>query len=134
MTPSALAVGWRQALISREAREFAGLFAEDARFIDVEHRTPDMRSPRLISGRAEIEAVARDWLESTPTFRFDIVRILADATEASFFWRYEVPGVDGLVAVDGVTWLSCADGLIREAHVLFDSLGLLAGLGSIATS
>jgi hypothetical protein len=133
-TPSTLALGWRQALVTREAREFAGLFAEDARFTDVEHRTPDLRAPRLISGRAEIEAVTRDWLEATPTFRFDTVRILSDATEAAFLWRYEVPGIDGLVAVDGVSWLSCADGLIQEAYVLFDSYGLIAGLGSSTTS
>jgi hypothetical protein len=78
--------------------------------------------------------VTREWLESTPSFRFDIVRILSDATEAAFFWRYEVPGIDGLVAVDGVSWLSCGDGLIREAYVLFDSYGLIAGLGSRTTS
>jgi hypothetical protein len=133
-TPSALAVGWQQALSTRKVRKFAGLFAEDARFIDVEHRTPDLRAPRLISGRAEIEAVTRDWLKSTPSFRFDIIRILSDATEAAFFWRYEVPGVAGLVAVDGVTWLSCADGLICEANVLFDSYGLIVGLGSSTTT
>jgi SnoaL-like domain len=129
-TPSTLALGWREALVTREAREFAGLFAEDALFTDVEHRTPDLRAPRLIRGRAEIEAVTRDWLESTPAFRFDIIRILSDATEAAFLWSYEVPGDDGLVAVDGVSWLSCADGLIEEANVLFDSYGFFAGLGS----
>ena len=128
-TPATLAVAWREALVHRRAREFAALFAEDARFSDVEHRTPDLREPRAIRGRAEIEAVTRDWFESTPSFRFDIVRVLSDATEAAFLWEYEVPGVEGQVAVDGVTWLSCASGLIEEAYVRFDSYGLLTGLG-----
>ena len=105
------------------------MFAEDALFIDVEHRTADLRAPRLIRGRAEIEQVTRDWFLSTPTFRFDIVRILSDATEAAFLWEYEVPGAEGPVVVDGVSWLSCADGLIKEARVLFDSYGLMTGLG-----
>ena len=40
-----------------------------------------------------------------------------------------MPGVEGTVAVDGVTWLSCSSGLIDEAFVHFDSYGLLIGLG-----
>jgi len=116
-------------LVNRKAREFAGLFAEDALFIDVEHRTPDLREPRTIRGRAEIEAITREWFDSTPSFRFDIVRVLSDSTAAAFLWEYEVPGVEGTVAVDGVTWLSCSSGLIDEAFVHFDSYGLLIGLG-----
>ncbi len=129
MIPTTLAFGWRQSLVNRKAREFAGLFAEDALFIDVEHRTPDLREPRPIRGRAEIEAITREWFDSTPSFRFDIVRVLSDSTAAAFLWEYEVPGVEGTVAVDGVTWLSCSSGLIDEAFVHFDSYGLLIGLG-----
>jgi len=128
-SPTTLALGWREALVNRQAREFAGLFAEAALFTDVEHRTPDLSEPRPIRGRAEIEAVTRDWFDSTPRFRFDILRVLSDSTAAAFLWEYEVPGVDGPLAVDGITWLSCADGLIDEAHVRFDSYALLTGLG-----
>jgi len=132
VSPTTLALHWRQALVDRRAPEFAGLFAEDALFIDVEHRTQDLRQPRPIRGRAEIEAVTRDWFDSTPSFRFDIVRVLSDATAAAFLWDYEVPGVEGPLAINGVTWLSCPSGLIDEAYVHFDSYGLLAGLGLTA--
>jgi hypothetical protein len=131
-SPNTLALGWRQALVNRRAGEFAGLFAEDALFVDVEHRTPDLREPRPIRGRAEIEAVTRSWFDTTPSFRFDIVRVLSDSTAAAFLWQYEVPAVEGPLAVDGVTWLSCASGLIDEAHVHFDSYRLLTALGLVA--
>ena len=96
MMPTTLACGWRQSLVNRKAREFAGLFAEDALFIDVEHRTPDFREPRPIRGRAEIEAITREWFDSTPSFRFDIVRVLSDQTapRRRSLWEYEVPGVE----------------------------------------
>jgi hypothetical protein len=132
MTPTTLAHRWREALVNRRADEFAGLFAEDALFIDVEHRTPDLREPRPIRGRAEIAAVTRSWFDTTPSFRFELVHVLSDATTAAFLWNYEVPGVKQRVAIDGVTWLSCAGGLIDEAHVHFDSYALLTGLGITA--
>jgi hypothetical protein len=127
--PESLALGWREALVNRNVREFGELFTRDALFVDVEHRTADLREPRPIRGREEIEEVTRSWFASTPSFRFDVLRVLSDDNAAAFLWEYEVPGVDGPVALDGVTWLVCADGLIDEAHVHFDSYGLLAGLG-----
>jgi len=133
-TPTTLAHGWHQALVNRRAHDFAGLFSEDALFIDVEHRTADMRAPRPIRGRAEIEAVTRGWFGSTPSFRFEIGRVLSDGTAAAFLWEYQVPGIDGPVTVDGVTWLSCASGLIDEAHVHFDSVGLFLGLGAFVSA
>jgi len=38
--------------------------------------------------------------------------------------------VEGAVAVEGVTWLTCADGMISEALVCFDSYALMHGLGT----
>jgi hypothetical protein len=123
-------MGWRTTLVERDARAFAELFAEDALFVDVEHRTPDLRDARQIRGRGEIEAVTRGWFESTPAFSFEIVHVLAEAGSGAFLWTYEVPAERGSIAVDGVTWLSCSNGLIDDARVYFDSYKLLTGLGA----
>ena len=56
--------------------------------------------------------------------------MLADASTAAYRWRYEVPGAGDAVAVEGITWLACADGMIREALVCFDSYALMEGLGT----
>jgi hypothetical protein len=57
--------------------------------------------------------------------------VLGDRPAAAKLWRYTVPGAAGDLVIDGVTWLSCADGAIREALVLFDSHALLHGLGRL---
>ena len=41
----------------------------------------------------------------------------------------EVMGLTDAVAVEGITWLACADGMISEALVCFDSYALMEGLG-----
>jgi hypothetical protein len=128
-SPEALARGWRDKLVDRDAAAFGRLFAPDARFVDVEHRTPDLREARPIRGRDEIVAITRAWFDSTPTFDFEIVRVLSDATAAAFLWTYEVPGTHGALALDGVTWITCGSGLIDEALVQFDSHKLLVGIG-----
>jgi hypothetical protein len=56
--------------------------------------------------------------------------VLADASKAAYRWRYEVPGASDAVAVEGITWLACADGMIGEALVCFDSYALMEGLGT----
>jgi len=133
--PESLAHGWRDALMERNAPVFGALFAEDALFVDVEHRTPDLREAREIRGRAEIEALTRGWFESTPAFSFEIIRVLSDGNSAAFLWTYEVPTVEQEpVAVDGVTWLSCAGGMIQDARVYFDSYKLLTGLKAPAAA
>ena len=124
-TPAELALAWRDALLARDAPAFGRLFAEDGVMVDVEHRTEDLSQPRPLVGRAEIEAQAVAWLESTPLFAYDVLEVLADETRASVLWRYEVEGVE----LDGVSWLRCERGEIREARVYFDSHGLLRGLG-----
>jgi len=93
--------------------------------IDVEHRTADLAEPRPLVGREEIEEQAAAWLESTPEFGYDVLEVLADETRAAVLWRYEVEGIE----LDGVSWLSCERGEIREARVYFDSHGLLRALG-----
>lgn len=128
-TPQELALGWRDTLVARDARAFGELFADDALFVDVEHRTPDLLEARQIRGRAEIEALTVGWFESTPAFSFEVVRVLADRDSGAFLWTYEVPADRGPVAVDGVTWLSCSNGLVNEARVYFDSYKLLTRLG-----
>ena len=93
--------------------------------VDVEHRTADLSEPRPLVGRAEIEALAAAWLESTPSFGYDVLEVLADETRAAVLWHYGVEGVE----LEGVSWLECERGEIREARVYFDSYGLLRGLG-----
>ena len=41
-----------------------------------------------------------------------------------------VPGIAATVTVDGITWLTCADGMISEALVCFDSYALMEGMGT----
>ena len=124
-TPRELALAWRDALHARDAPAFGALFAEDGVMIDVEHRTADLAEPRPLVGREEIEEQAAAWLESTPEFGYDVLEVLADETRAAVLWRYEVEGIE----LDGVSWLSCERGEIREARVYFDSHGLLRALG-----
>ena len=124
-TPAELALAWRDALLARDAPAFGRLFAEDGAMVDVEHRTADLSEPRPLVGRAEIEAQAAAWLESTPFFAYDVLEVLADETRAAALWRYEVDGVE----LYGVSWLECERGEIRQARVYFDSHGLLRGLG-----
>jgi len=97
--------------------------------LDVEHRTADLRRARPIRGSAAIEELTIGWLAETPDFRFEITGLLADAATAAYRWTYEVPGAAGDVVVDGVTWLTCADGMIEEALVCFDSYALMQGMG-----
>ena len=98
--------------------------------VDVEHRTPDLREARPIRGREAILELAVGWLRDTPEFRFEITGLLADESTAAYRWTYEVPGVTATVTVDGITWLTCADGLISEALVCFDSYALMEGMGT----
>ena len=125
-----LSYAWRDALVARDAGAFAALFAPDGVMIDVEHRTADLRRARPIRGRAAIEELTVGWLRDSPSFQFEITGVLADASTAAYRWRYEVPGASDAVAVEGITWLACADGMIREALVCFDSYALMEGLGT----
>jgi uncharacterized protein (TIGR02246 family) len=128
-SPEQLAYAWRDALLARDAPGFATLFAADGVMIDVEHRTPDRSRPRPLDGRAEIERVTVAWFESTPVFDYDVLEVIADGDRAAALWHYEVPGADGRVQLDGVSWLECSRGEIVRALVYFDSFGLLQGLG-----
>ena len=119
-TPTELAHGWREALVGRDPDAFAGLFAEDAEFLDVEHRTPDGSAPRAIAGRAAIRVVCEDWLAAIPAFEYEVVDVVGDDRRAAKRWRYVVGPAD----VEGVTWLDCRDGEIVRALVLFDIAGL----------
>jgi uncharacterized protein (TIGR02246 family) len=130
-TPEALAWAWHDALLARDPVAFAGLFAPDGVMIDVEHRTEDLSAARPLRGPEEIASMARAWFAATPVFDYRIRAVLADGHAAAKRWRYTVPGTAGAMVVDGVTWLSCADGAIREALVLFDSHALLRGLGRL---
>ena len=99
--------------------------------VDVEHRTPDpARGASDPRPRAAIEELTVGWLRDTPEFEFEITGLLADESTAAYRWSYEVPGVEAVVAVDGITWLACADGMISEALVCFDSYALMEGLGT----
>lgn len=131
-TPRELALGWREALVRRDARAFAGLFAPDAAMVDVEHRTDDLEDARTIAGRASIQALAEEWLGATPAFEFDILDLLADASTAAYRWRYEVAADGGGAAFIGLTWITCDAGHIRDALVCFDSYRLLRLLGRVA--
>ena len=130
-SPEQLARGWRDALVERDAGAFACLFAPDGVMVDVEHRTPDLLKARPIRGRAAIEELTVGWLRDTPSFEFEITGLLADQATAAYRWTYEVPGAKDSVAVDGITWLTCADGLIAEALVCFDSYALMQGIGTV---
>ena len=129
-SPEQLSHAWRDALVARDAGAFAALFAPDGVMIDVEHRTADLRRARPIRGRAAIEELTVGWLRDSPSFQFEITGVLADVSTAAYRWRYEVPGASDAVAVEGVTWLACADGMISEALVSFDSYALMEGLGT----
>ena len=129
-SPEQLSHAWRDALVARDAGAFAALFAPDGVMIDVEHRTADLRRARPIRGRAAIEELTVGWLRDSPSFQFEITGVLADASTAAYRWRYEVPGASDDVAVEGITWLACADGMIGEALVCFDSYALMEGLGT----
>ena len=130
-SPEHLARGWREALVARDAAAFAGLFAPDGVMVDVEHRTADLLQARPIRGRAAIQELTVGWLRDTPSFEFEITGLLSDEAMAAYRWTYEVPGAEDSVAVDGITWLTCSDGLIDEALVCFDSYALLQGLGTV---
>lgn len=130
-TPRELALGWREALVSRDARAFAGLFAPDGVMLDVEHRTADLEDARTIAGRAAIEALAEEWLGDTPAFEFHILDLLADASTAAYRWRYEVAPADDGAEFVGLTWLRCDEGHIRDALVCFDSYRLLRLVGRV---
>lgn len=115
-TPVELAHGWRDALTARDAAAYGRLFAPDAEFIDVEHRTPDGSAPLRVLGRDAIEDVCVRWLAATPEFRYDVLDAVGDDRRAAKRWRYVVGDAD----VEGVTWLDCEGGEIVRALVLFD--------------
>ena len=112
-------------MLARDARAFGALFSEDGVMVDVEHRTEDLRAARPMVGRAEIEAQAVAWLDATPEFAYEVVEVLADGSRAAVLWHYEVEGAE----LDGMSWLQCERGEIREARVYFDSHGLLRAMG-----
>ena len=128
-SPEQLARGWRSALVDRDAGAFAALFAPEGVMVDVELRTADLTQARPICGRTAIQELAVGWLRETPVFQFEITGLLADASTAAYRWSYEVPGATDAVVLEGITWLACADGMITEALVCFDSYGLMQGLG-----
>jgi hypothetical protein len=129
-SPEQLAYGWHAALVERDAGAFAALFAPAGVMVDVEHRAADLSRARPIRGRAAIEELAVGWLRETPEFQFEITGVLADDSTAAYRWSYEVPGANDAVAVEGITWLACAGGMITEALVCFDSYALMQGLGT----
>jgi hypothetical protein len=129
-SPEQLAHGWRSALLDRDAGAFAALFAPEGVMVDVEHRTADLRRARPIRGRAAIEELTVAWLRDTPEFQFEITGLIADDSTVAYRWSYEVPGATDAVAVEGITWLACAGGMITEALVCFDSYALMQGLGT----
>lgn len=100
-------------------------------FRDVEHRTADLADVRPVVGREAIAELCRAWLASTPEFAYEVDRVLDDGRSAAARWRYSVPGPAGTVEVEGITWIDCEGGEIREALVLFDSYRLLRGLERI---
>ena len=130
-TQRELALGWREALVTRDARAFAGLFAPDGAMVDVEHRTADLEDVRPILGRDAIEALALRWLDDTPAFEFDVLDVLANASTAAYRWRYQVAADGDRVEFAGITWLNCGDGHIRDALVCFDSYRLLRRAGRV---
>jgi SnoaL-like domain len=123
-TPTELAIAWRDALVARDAPAYGDLFAVDAEFSDVEHRTADGSAARAVIGRAAILAVCVDWLASTPAFTYEILDVVGDDRRAAKRWRYRVGEAD----IEGVTWLDCADGVIDRALVLFDVVPLGMGM------
>lgn len=131
-TPRDLALGWREALVARDAVAFARLFAPDGAMVDVEHRTADLEDARPIVGRDAIEALAKAWLDDTPAFEFDVLGLLADASTAAYRWRYRLPADGEHAEFAGITWLTCGDGHIRDALVCFDSYRLLRRAGRVA--
>ena len=126
-SPTELAHGWRDALVGRDPEAFGALFAHTALFLDVEHRTADLARVRPIEGRPAIEDMCRSWLRRTPDFEYEVEQVVSDGDTAAVRWRYAVEGLE----LDGVSWLTCTDGEIREARVYFDSLGLYRGLGRV---
>jgi hypothetical protein len=122
-----LARAWRAALVERSCERFGSLFSQDAVFVDVEHRTDDLASTREIVGRPAIEEMCRAWLASTPDFDYDVLDVIATRTAGAVRWRYRVEDVE----LEGVSWLTCANGEIVDARVYFDSLGLYRGLGRV---
>jgi hypothetical protein len=93
--------------------------------VDVEHRTDDLADVRPLVGRDAIEATARAWLDDTPEFEYELVSVLASGRKAAVRWRYAVGGS----AYEGLSWLDCERGEIREALVCFDSHRLLRDSG-----
>ncbi len=122
-----LAHAWRSALTDRDHARFGSLFAENAVFVDVEHRTEGLTSVRPLVGRAAIEDMCRSWLEATPAFEYEVVDVLSTDTTGAVRWRYRVEDLD----LEGVSWLTCSHGEIVDARVYFDSLGLYRGLGRV---
>ncbi len=98
--------------------------------VDVEHRTADLRRARPIVGRDAIEELTGAWLAQTPAFCFAITGLLADHSIAAYRWTYRVSGASEEVAVEGITWLACTDGMIDEALVCFDSYAFMQGMGT----
>jgi ketosteroid isomerase-like protein len=127
-SPAELLSAWRDALLSRDADAFARLFAADAVFLDVEHRTPDLRRAREIRGREAIADLTRAWVAETPRFDYDLLDVLAGEMQAATRWRYATAEVD----VEGVTWIWCRNGEISRALVLFDSHAFLHDAGLLA--
>jgi hypothetical protein len=103
------------------------LFADDAVFLDVEHRTADLSAVRPIVGRGAIRQMCVTWLAETPSFGYEVEEVLAGETCLAVRWSYRVEGL----VLPGVSWLTCRDGEILEARVFFDSLGLYRGLGRV---
>lgn len=115
-SPTELAHGWRDALVGRDPGAYARLFAENAEFIDVEHRTPDGSAPRRVTGRTAIRAVCVDWLAATPAFDYEVLDVVGDDSRAAKRWRYIV----GTADIEGITWIDCSGGEIVRALVMFD--------------
>jgi hypothetical protein len=128
-SPIELAHGWRDALVGRDPDAYARLFAENAEFLDVEHRTADGSAPRIVTGRNEIRTVCVDWLAATPAFEYDILDAVGDDCRAAKRWRYVVGPAD----IEGITWIDCSGGQIVRALVLFDVAALGPGLRSHPT-
>jgi hypothetical protein len=96
--------------------------------LDVEHRTNDLSEARPLVGRTAIVAQTTEWLAATPRFVYDVLSVLADGRSAAVLWRYQVKGASAPPSLEGVSWLVCEDGVIRQALVFFDSHAFLRRL------
>lgn len=106
--------------MAHDAGAYGRLFARDAQFVDVEHRSADRSQLRTFSGRAEIEELCTAWLATVGSFSYEVLDVIEQGDRAAKRWRYIVDGEE----FEGITWLDCRVGEIIRALVMFDSYRL----------